>query len=180
VSLAEVRDAVRGERLARDLLGECLAGCEAEVIAYRNGHRWLQGFEPLRLDEPAEPLPRLRARGVYLIPGGLGGIGLAIAQLVVGAVLGVLVPLVLSLLSIVFGRALRRAGEDVRRAGDHALAAIDASRTALAMQSEQGDRVRAEAKGVRVGGAPERMTEEEEQEEEAPSEPRARSRRETK
>jgi serine/threonine protein kinase len=107
-------------------------------------------------------------------------IGLAIAQLVVGAVLGVLVPLVLSLLSIVFGRALRRAGEDVRRAGDHALAAIDASRTALAMQSEQGDRVRAEAKGVRVGGAPERMTEEEEQEEEAPSEPRARSRRETK
>jgi acyl transferase domain-containing protein/acyl carrier protein len=80
VSLAEVREAIRAERLARDVLGECLAGCDAEVIAYRNGHRWLQGFEPLRLEEPAEPLPRLRAHGVYLIPGGLGGIGLAIAR----------------------------------------------------------------------------------------------------
>jgi serine/threonine protein kinase len=109
-------------------------------------------------------------------------IGLAIAQLVVGAVLGVIVPLVLSLLSVVFGRALRRAGEDVRRAGDHALAAIDASRTALALRSEPGERVRVEAKGVRVATPTERAEEEkeeeDEEEEEVESEPRARSRRE--
>jgi hypothetical protein len=114
-------------------------------------------------------------------------IGLAIAQLVVGAVLGIIVPLVLRLLSIFFGGALRRAGEDVRRAGDQALAAIDASRTALARRSEPGDRVRVEAKGVRVaapgkrtGGEEEQQEEQEEQEEQedVESERRARSRRE--
>lgn len=48
------------------------------VIAYRGHHRWVQSYEPLHLnnDQP----PKLRQEGVYLITGGLGGIGLEIAE----------------------------------------------------------------------------------------------------
>lgn len=51
-------------------------------VAYRGRHRWVQNFEP-RLGVAA-PLPdhlpaRLRPEGVYLITGGLGRIGLALA-----------------------------------------------------------------------------------------------------
>ncbi|MBW4617792.1 MAG: SDR family NAD(P)-dependent oxidoreductase [Cyanosarcina radialis HA8281-LM2] len=50
------------------------------VIAYRGNHRWVQHFEPVRLDTVASPTPKLRERGVYLITGGLGGIGLVLAK----------------------------------------------------------------------------------------------------
>ncbi|BAZ54105.1 beta-ketoacyl synthase [Nostoc sp. NIES-4103] len=48
------------------------------AIAYRGHHRWVQTYEPLRLDN--DQLPKLRQEGVYLITGGLGGIGLEIAE----------------------------------------------------------------------------------------------------
>jgi acyl transferase domain-containing protein/acyl carrier protein len=50
------------------------------VIAYRGNHRWVQSFEPVRLDKTGVDAVRLRKNGVYLITGGLGGIGFAIAQ----------------------------------------------------------------------------------------------------
>ncbi|MCX6579229.1 MAG: amino acid adenylation domain-containing protein [Candidatus Aminicenantes bacterium] len=50
------------------------------VVTYRHRHRWVQGFEPIRLPEPPGPSPRLKEKGVYLITGGLGGIGLTLAR----------------------------------------------------------------------------------------------------
>ncbi len=50
------------------------------MVALRGRHRWTQIFEPLCLDHQERPVPRLRAGGVYLITGGLGGIGLAMAE----------------------------------------------------------------------------------------------------
>jgi non-ribosomal peptide synthase protein (TIGR01720 family) len=50
------------------------------VVAYRNGKRWVQTFEPVRFDETKGAPPRLREQGVYLITGGLGGVGLEIAK----------------------------------------------------------------------------------------------------
>ncbi|NEP63427.1 MAG: SDR family NAD(P)-dependent oxidoreductase, partial [Symploca sp. SIO2G7] len=50
------------------------------VIAYRGNQRWVQAFEAVRLDKLAEPPKRLRRNGVYLITGGLGGIGLTLAE----------------------------------------------------------------------------------------------------
>jgi phthiocerol/phenolphthiocerol synthesis type-I polyketide synthase E len=47
------------------------------LLAYRGGHRWVPGFEPLALPAPAAT--PLRPEGVYLVTGGLGGIGLALA-----------------------------------------------------------------------------------------------------
>ena len=63
--------------LIRDLAG----GTGEPVVAYRRGHRWVESVEPVRLDEPRGGEPsRLRERGVYLITGGLGGIGLTLAE----------------------------------------------------------------------------------------------------
>jgi amino acid adenylation domain-containing protein len=49
------------------------------VVAYRGGRRWAQGFEALRLKARAGTPSRLRPRGVYLVTGGLGDIGLELA-----------------------------------------------------------------------------------------------------
>jgi acyl transferase domain-containing protein/alpha-ketoglutarate-dependent taurine dioxygenase/acyl carrier protein len=48
------------------------------VLAYRGAHRWAKTYEPAPLAAAAQP--RLRPQGVYLITGGLGGVGLAIAR----------------------------------------------------------------------------------------------------
>ncbi len=46
-------------------------------VAYRDGYRWEQTFEPVRL--PARTKTVIREKGVYLITGGTGGIGLTLA-----------------------------------------------------------------------------------------------------
>jgi 3-oxoacyl-(acyl-carrier-protein) synthase/SAM-dependent methyltransferase len=61
-------------------LGRELAGGGAEgLVAFRGAHRWLPGHEPLRLDAAAGAA-RLRPHGTYLITGGLGGVGLILAE----------------------------------------------------------------------------------------------------
>jgi acyl transferase domain-containing protein len=50
------------------------------MVAYRGGGRWVPTFKPVRLEGRRQPLPLLRNRGVYVITGGLGNIGLRIAQ----------------------------------------------------------------------------------------------------
>jgi acyl transferase domain-containing protein/acyl carrier protein len=54
------------------------------VVAYRGDYRWVQIFEPLpmemEIEEGKEKIPQLKPRGVYLITGGLGGIGLVLAE----------------------------------------------------------------------------------------------------
>jgi len=51
----------------------------ARVVAFRHGHRWVQTFERFPLQAPTETLPLLQ-RGTYLITGGLGQIGLSVAE----------------------------------------------------------------------------------------------------
>jgi phthiocerol/phenolphthiocerol synthesis type-I polyketide synthase E len=49
-------------------------------VRYRDGMRWLPAYEPVRLgDLDSERIP-FRHRGVYLITGGLGGVGLVLAR----------------------------------------------------------------------------------------------------
>ena len=68
------------EELINQLLAEFWAESSDAVIAYRGHHRWVQTFESLRLADHAGCPPRLREGGVYLITGGLGGIGLELAE----------------------------------------------------------------------------------------------------
>ncbi|MFI9833537.1 SDR family oxidoreductase [Streptomyces sp. NPDC051913] len=61
------------------LLAEILAPT-GTPIAFRNGHRWTRRLVPVAA-EPGPPVPtsRLRPGGVYLVAGGLGRMGLALA-----------------------------------------------------------------------------------------------------
>ncbi|WP_404337323.1 SDR family NAD(P)-dependent oxidoreductase [Sphingomonas sp. MMS12-HWE2-04] len=52
----------------------------APLVTYRGKARWLRGYEPVRLGPVADGLSPLRDRGVYLITGGLGGVGLVLAR----------------------------------------------------------------------------------------------------
>jgi len=50
------------------------------IIAYRGNHRWVSTFEATRLEKNRGTSRKLREKGVYLITGGLGGIGFTLAE----------------------------------------------------------------------------------------------------
>ncbi len=63
-------------------LVEELCGEETDqVVALRGKKRWIPRYEPVRLRDLAAGAPAFRTRGVYVITGGLGGLGLALAEL---------------------------------------------------------------------------------------------------
>jgi acyl transferase domain-containing protein len=68
------------DALAERLINETSAATAEPVIAYRGLQRFTQQYRPMRLPRPAGDLPRLRQGGTYLITGGLGGIGLVLAE----------------------------------------------------------------------------------------------------
>lgn len=70
----------QAESLTRQLSTELTAGTDDAVVALRGNRRWVQCFEPAPLAEPEQNQVPLRAGGVYLITGGLGGLGLALGE----------------------------------------------------------------------------------------------------
>lgn len=67
-------------QLIEQLVSEISATVSDPVVAYRGRDRWVQTFDAVQLPAQAEDEPPLRARGVYLITGGLGDIGLICAE----------------------------------------------------------------------------------------------------
>jgi len=66
---------------ATDRLVEAFFDESAEpVVAIRGQHRWVQFLEPIRIGPASQGPTRFRERGVYLITGGVGGIGLVLAE----------------------------------------------------------------------------------------------------
>jgi acyl transferase domain-containing protein len=80
VDVAYERDEASREVMAGYLLSELSCAPAAASVAYRSGRRWVRKYEPAKL--PATPVAELplRERGLYLITGGLGNIGLTIAN----------------------------------------------------------------------------------------------------
>jgi acyl transferase domain-containing protein/acyl carrier protein len=66
------------DALVESLIGE-LAGGESQV-GLRGRRRWARTFAPVHLGPEASAGAPLREQGVYLITGGTGGIGLAVAE----------------------------------------------------------------------------------------------------
>jgi acyl transferase domain-containing protein/acyl carrier protein len=67
------------------ILAESQTDAVSSVVAYRGPHRWIQCFDPIRLPGPVSSPPRsssgqTRREEVYFITGGLGGIGLTLAE----------------------------------------------------------------------------------------------------
>jgi acyl transferase domain-containing protein len=63
-----------------DLLAELLAEPTDRIVALRDGRRHVQTYDTLPDTTPTEADLPLREGGVYLVTGGLGGIGLAMAE----------------------------------------------------------------------------------------------------
>jgi phthiocerol/phenolphthiocerol synthesis type-I polyketide synthase E len=68
-------------QLTQLLLWEIASSQPEPIIAYRHGCRWQPTFEALKLPAPTADFPALFAQGkVWLITGGLGGLGLQMAE----------------------------------------------------------------------------------------------------
>jgi len=76
IDLSQSHNRQRGN-LTEQLIAELNSKQTELVVAYRGKHRWVQTFEPVRLE--SNPT-RLRKNGAYLITGGLGGIGFTLAE----------------------------------------------------------------------------------------------------
>jgi amino acid adenylation domain-containing protein len=72
----------QGSRLTKRLLSEFAAEPSNPVIIYRGNHRLVEAFVPLELNKTNSFISRSRLRqgGVYLVIGGLGGVGLVLAE----------------------------------------------------------------------------------------------------
>ncbi|OJT19748.1 polyketide synthase [Archangium sp. Cb G35] len=68
-----------GPRAAGALHRELTVGSREPVVALRGPHRYVQAYEPVRLEKSEAPARVLKQRGVYLVTGGLGGVGLMLA-----------------------------------------------------------------------------------------------------
>ncbi|WP_414620771.1 SDR family NAD(P)-dependent oxidoreductase [Calothrix sp. CCY 0018] len=74
-----VAGTVAENQLIEQLVAELNSKPSHSEIAYRGHHCWVQTYEPLTVDDIPD-MPKLRQEGVYLITGGLGGIGLELAE----------------------------------------------------------------------------------------------------
>ncbi len=83
----DLEDRTESSLLDDRLIGGLLAEAHADdsVVAYRGSYRWVPTCEPVRVERSDKPAC-LRAQGVYLITGGLGGVGLALADYLVRTV----------------------------------------------------------------------------------------------
>jgi len=66
--------------LADRLVGELSGIKRNPLVILREGGRWVQRFDPLMLDPAPSVRTWLRPGGVYLVTGGLGGIGLEVME----------------------------------------------------------------------------------------------------
>ena len=67
------------QRLVGQLVAELFADAPERVLAYRHTERWVQDYEPVPFRPAAGNTP-VRRGGVYLITGGLGDLGLELAE----------------------------------------------------------------------------------------------------
>ena len=80
VDIAQTSSDSEMERLGAQLYQELLSGARDDFVAYRGPHRWVQELQPVQLPVGDAPLSLLKDAGVYLITGGLGGIGSTLAH----------------------------------------------------------------------------------------------------
>lgn len=72
-------DGVRSAEWMAMLAAELAASFTAPVVAFRAGERLTCAYEPMGVPS-VPPVPMLQEGGVYLVTGGLGGIGLTLAE----------------------------------------------------------------------------------------------------
>ncbi len=66
--------------LTRHLFDEIHSGDRSPIVAYRNDDRWSQFYDPIKLASDNNLPTLLKEGGVYLITGGMGGMGLVFSE----------------------------------------------------------------------------------------------------
>lgn len=66
--------------IIRQLIEELRHRVNDKIIAYRGNSRWVETFEPIQLEPASLNNLTLKNKGVYLITGGMGGMGLVFAE----------------------------------------------------------------------------------------------------
>ncbi len=92
IHFSPATDTTKESRVIQPLMAELMADVSDPVIVLRDSQRWVRTYEPIRLesrqaagferskDGAARRWPTPRPHGVYLITGGLGGMGLVLAE----------------------------------------------------------------------------------------------------
>lgn len=75
IDFSEATDA-----LVDELVSSVSTAADSGIFAYRAGRRWEETYEPMPLSPAGGAPSPLRKHGVYLITGGLGGLGLLVAR----------------------------------------------------------------------------------------------------
>jgi acyl transferase domain-containing protein/acyl carrier protein len=73
-------DATRKQQTLQCIVQECLSSDRQAIVSYRNAKRWLSAYKPLACRDEQAIATRLHKQGIYLITGGLGGVGLVLAE----------------------------------------------------------------------------------------------------
>jgi acyl transferase domain-containing protein/acyl carrier protein len=68
------------QKLIDNIYADLTSNIREPVVAYRANRRWIQTYEPVNLEKSQSNSPRLKKGGLYLITGGLGSIGLILAE----------------------------------------------------------------------------------------------------
>jgi acyl transferase domain-containing protein/acyl carrier protein len=80
IVLPDNNNVERKECIVQKLVREVDSGLSDNIVAYRADHRWIQLFEASRIEKPKSDTALLKENGVYMVTGGLGGLGMAIAE----------------------------------------------------------------------------------------------------
>ena len=66
--------------LAQQIIAEAAQASLDKLVAYRGSQRWVQTYNRMKVERQNQQIRKLRAGGVYLITGGLGSVGLLVAE----------------------------------------------------------------------------------------------------
>jgi acyl transferase domain-containing protein/acyl carrier protein len=66
--------------LAQQVVAEGISASSDKLVAYRGAQRWVQNYDKMRIERQNQPIRELRLGGIYLITGGLGSVGLLVAE----------------------------------------------------------------------------------------------------
>jgi NAD(P)-dependent dehydrogenase (short-subunit alcohol dehydrogenase family)/acyl carrier protein len=91
IDISPIRSAEDLDAAADRLFSELRTPATDALVAWRGPNRWVQTFEPIPARQVSLPSVALKQSGVYMITGGLGAVGLLIAEWIARAVTGKLV-----------------------------------------------------------------------------------------
>jgi phthiocerol/phenolphthiocerol synthesis type-I polyketide synthase E len=91
VELPSVSGTEQLKELGSAVISECRLAADENIVAYRHGYRWVEDYTPVCPENEGLTEKSLTDNGVYLITGGVSGIGMELAKFIARSVKAILV-----------------------------------------------------------------------------------------